>query len=165
MYRIDGADVDSFSCFPAKVKSTVLPRNKLIGDWEFLRRIVKNYSEPSYFYGVLDFPYRDNWFKPYILKELAYIKTEIEKLDTSQQIKNFFLACFSSVIRQVSEADNNCTRTVVRKSLQKKVIPKMAINLFVRRTDIQVESSLFRPYGKCFHSRVCRCQRNKYNKE
>ena len=135
-----GVDVDPFSRFLATVKTTVLPEDKLTKAWRSLRKRVEGYSEPSHFDGVPEFPYRDNWFKPYILKELAHIKTEIEKTNTSQKIKDFFLVCFSSVVRQASEADNNCTRTVVRKSLGKKVLPNMAIDLFIKRTDTQVEN-------------------------
>ena len=34
----------------------------------------------SYSFQGPEFPYRDNWFKPYILKELAYIKGGVENL-------------------------------------------------------------------------------------
>ena len=115
-----GVDVDPFSRFIASVKTTVLPYNDLFLSWHSLRPRVESYSEPSHLDGVPEFPYRDNWFRPYILKELAHIKTEIEKTDASPRVKDFFLVCFSSVIRQVSEADNNCTRTVVRKRLEKR---------------------------------------------
>ncbi len=149
-----GVDVDPFSRFLATVKTTVLSEDKLTEAWQSLRKRVESYSEPSHFDGVLEFPYRDNWFKPYILKELAHIKTEIEKTDASQKIKDFFLVCFSSVIRQASEADNNCTRTVVRKSLGKKVLPNMAIDLFIKRTDTQVENmrelATLNPSGNVF---------------
>jgi len=149
-----GVDVDPFSRFLATVKTTVLPESKLTKAWQSLRKRVERYSEPSHLDGVPEFPYRDNWFKPYILKELAHIKTEIEKTDTSQKIKDFFLVCFSSVIRQASEADNNCTRTVVRKSLNKQVLPTMAIDLFIKRADFQVENmrklAVLNPSGNVF---------------
>ena len=128
-----GVDVDPFSRFLASAKTTVLPSNELFSSWLSLRERVEGYSEPSHVDGVPDFPYRDNWFKSYILKELAHIKVEIEKTDASRSIKDFFLVCFSSIIRQVSEADNNCTRTVVRKTLNKQVLPNMAIDLFVKK--------------------------------
>ena len=115
-----GVDVDPFSRFIASVKTTVLPYNDLFIAWHSLRNRVESYSEPSHLDGVPEFPYRDNWFRSYILKELAHIKTEIENTDATQSVKDFFLVCFSSTIRQVSEADNNCTRTVVRKTLKKK---------------------------------------------
>ncbi len=149
-----GVDVDPFSRFLAGVKTTVLPSKGLTLSWDSIRKRVEAYSEPSHFDGIPEFPYRDNWFKPYILKELAHIKTEIEKTDATQSIKDFFLVCFSSIIRQVSEADNNCTRTVVRKSLGKQVWRNMAIDLFIKRADAQVKNmcalSAFNPSGNVF---------------
>ena len=149
-----GVDVDPFSRFIASVKTTVLPYNDLFLSWHSLRPRVESYSEPSHLDGVPEFPYRDNWFRPYILKELAHIKTEIEKTDASPRVKDFFLVCFSSVIRQVSEADNNCTRTVVRKTLGKKVWQNMAIDLFIKRAETQVENmgalSAQNPSGNVF---------------
>ncbi|HHT9116859.1 MAG TPA: hypothetical protein ACFYEL_10350, partial [Candidatus Wunengus californicus] len=51
-------------------------------------------------------------------------------LDTSENIKDFFRICFSSIIRSVSNADDNCTRTVIRKKLNKKVYPADALKKF-----------------------------------
>lgn len=135
-----GVDVDPFSKFLARAKTTVLPQKELTQAWRSICKAVGAYKEPDHLNGVPEFPYRDNWFKPHALKELAHIKTEIEKVAASQEIMDFFLVCFSSVIRQVSEADNNCTRTVVRKSLGKQVLPGKAIGLFLKRTAKQVEN-------------------------
>ena len=133
-----GVDVDPFSRFLARTKTKLLSENELWKAYTKIKKISCSYHENSHINGVPDFPYRDQWFKGYILKELAYIKNSIEILRTSQEIKNFFLVCFSSVVRQVSEADNNCTRTVIRKKLGKQVLPNAAINLFVKRIDVQV---------------------------
>ncbi|MFB3897099.1 MAG: hypothetical protein ACE14V_12430, partial [bacterium] len=47
-----------------------------------------------------------------------------------ENIKNYFRICFSSIIRSVSNADDNCTRTVIRKKLNKKVFPADALKKF-----------------------------------
>ena len=137
-----GVDVDPFSRFIATVKTTPLPTQRLIKVYNELKAKVSLYVEPKHLKNVPDFPYRDKWFKPYILKELAYIKTSIERLQTVQSIKNFFLVCFSSIIRQVSEADNNCTRTVIRKKLNKQVLPCYAINLFLKKIEVHVKNMI-----------------------
>lgn len=54
----------------------------------------------------------------------------IEDLHTSTDIKNFYRVCFSSILRAVSNADNNCTRTVIRKKLNKQVYPADALTKF-----------------------------------
>ena len=45
------------------------------------------------------FPYRDNWFERDILLELAYIKQTIEDMELNETLQNFYLVCFSSIIR------------------------------------------------------------------
>lgn len=135
-----GIDVDPFSKFVARAKTTLLPETELLDNYRILRGWIDGYGEQKLLNGIPEFPYRDNWFKPYILKELAYIKTSIERLDASRDVKNYFLVCFSSVIRAVSEADNNCTRTVIRKKLDKQVLPRSAIERFIKRLDYCVKS-------------------------
>ena len=137
-----GVDVDLFSRFLARTKTRILPEDELGKAYTKIRKASLSYDEDHHINGVPDFPYRDQWFKDYILKELAYLKNSIETLQTSQEVKNFFLVCFSSVVRQVSEADNNCTRTVIRKKLGKQVLPNAAINLFVKRIDVQVSNMI-----------------------
>ncbi|MCY4171157.1 MAG: DNA methyltransferase [Bacteroidetes bacterium] len=129
-----GIDVDPFSRMLARVKTTPLPNDEMESGWEKIHSHVLNYIEPAHLEGVPEFPYRNNWFQHFILKELAHIRTGINELVCREEIKDFFRICFSSIIRQVSEADNNCTRTVIRKKLQKKVEPGMGIRLFEKKT-------------------------------
>ena len=147
-----GVDVDPFSRTLARAKATPLPEKKLERAWIDLRARVERYKEPKTLRGVPDFPYRTNWFEEFMLKELAHIKKQILKTDCSEKIRLFFLINFSSIIRAVSNADNNCTRTVVRKKLNKKVERGMAIKLFFRRTDQQVNNMIefasIKPTGK-----------------
>lgn len=113
-----GVDVDPFARFLAKVKTTSLNEAELNETNQILLEkivsfqpiLIRNEQIPS-------FPYRDNWFQSEILKELTYIKQVIDNLQVSQDLKNFYKVCFSSIIRNVSNADDNCTRTVVRKKL------------------------------------------------
>ena len=135
-----GIDIDPFSRFLAKVKTTPLPVQELLKSYSRLKAKVK--TEPKQLQNVPEFPYRDKWFKPYILKELAHIKASIETLQTSYAIKDFFLVCFSSIIRQVSEADNNCTRTVIRKKLNKQVHSGNAISLFLKKITIHTNNMI-----------------------
>ena len=149
-----GIDVDPLARFLASVKTTVLSEDILVRAWRQLRQRIESYTEPSHLDGVPNFPYRDKWFRPFVLKELAHVKKEIEACDATQQTKDFFKVCFSSVIRRVSQADNNCTRTVIRKNLNKQVVPKMALQLFVKSTDFQVNNMLqlssLKPSGNVF---------------
>lgn len=126
-----GIDIDPFSRYLSKVKVTPLEEKKLQLAQKSLLRLILNYK-PSKISekDIPTFPYRDNWFNQEIILELAYLKKIIEALDTSENIKDFFKICFSSIIRGVSNADDNCTRTVIRKKLNKKVYPADALKKF-----------------------------------
>ena len=137
-----GVDVDCFSRFLSKVKTTILPEKDLIDSWNVLNRKMDMYQDGCHINGIPLFPYRDNWFKPYILTELSYILFCVDTLNSSQNIKDFFRLCFSSIIRAVSEADNNCTRTVIRKSLGKQVKPGDAIRRFRKRMELNIGGML-----------------------
>lgn len=129
-------DIDPLARLLTRVKTTPL-REDILADtasW-FLARLD---SSPSRDLAMPEFPYRDNWFRPEILRELAFIKRVIGEIPFNNYIpdqearkyRDFYRICMSSIIRAVSNADNNCTRTVVRKKLNKEIKPGMAIALF-----------------------------------
>lgn len=125
-------DVDPFAQFLAKVKTTKLNNKELeIYTNLLIKRITEFKISKDLNEYIPDFPYRDNWFNKEIIYELAYIKKSIAELDVSIDLSNFFLAVFSSIIRTVSNADNNCTRTVIRKKLNKQIYPSLALTKFV----------------------------------
>lgn len=126
-----GIDVDSFSRYLSRVKATPLNKHELELSRDRLLRFILDFR-PSFVDGedIPNFPYRDNWFNKEITLELAYIRKMIEELDADDNIKDFFRICFSSIIRSVSNADDNCTRTVIRKKLNKKIYPSDALTKF-----------------------------------
>jgi len=126
-----GIDVDPFAKFLTKVKTTKLNIDELGESTEVLLNSLIKY-DPKKIKGkdIPVFPYRENWFNKEILNELAYIKKMIISSKFSENIKDFQLICLSSIIRSVSNADNNCTRTVVRKKLNKQIYPSMALTKF-----------------------------------
>lgn len=128
-----GIDVDPFSRFISKVKVTPLPETKLRSAQKTFLEAILNYDSSQVTEADLpNFPYRDNWFNTEILYELTYLKKHIQQLDANDAIKDFFKVCLSSIIRSVSNADDNCTRTVIRKKLNKLVRPSDALNRFAK---------------------------------
>lgn len=129
-----GVDVDPFSRFLAGTK--VAPIEPGLASRAALvlvdatLRYGSSRRKPA---PVPQFPYREGWFRDHVLDELAYVKREIDELPgrlpprTSEGdalgARRLMLAAFSSIIRACSNADNNCTRTVVRKRLGKQVPP------------------------------------------
>ena len=128
-----GIDVDPFSRFIAKVKVTPLSESSLKFAQKKLFESILNYHSSLISESDLpDFPYRDNWFNKEILFELSYLRKQVQQLDTQDEIKDFYRVCLSSIIRSVSNADDNCTRTVIRKKLNKSVKPSDALNKFAK---------------------------------
>ncbi len=126
-----GVDVDPFARLLAKVKTTPLDSNELDRVTEkILHKLVAFKPNCIDKKDIPEFPYRDNWFNKEILLELSYIKKIIDELGTNKDIIDFCKICFSSIIRNVSNADDNCTRTVVRKKLNKQIFPSMALTKF-----------------------------------
>jgi len=129
-----GVDVDPFSRFISEVKTTPLPIDEL----EHAQKKLLNLATKFDFSKVKgkdipEFPYRDNWFNQEIIFELAYIKKIIKALKINEETKNYFLINMSSIVRAVSNADDNCTRTVIRKKLNKQIFPGDALTKFVER--------------------------------
>lgn len=125
-----GVDVDPFSRWLCKVKTTPLDSKALASATDSLLERLEKFK-PS---DISDddiplFPYRDKWFNREIILELAFIKNRIHNLIESE-LRDFYLACLSSIIRRVSNADDNCTRTVIRKKLNKQVLPGDALKAF-----------------------------------
>ncbi len=134
-----GIDVDPFSRFISKVKVTPLAETELKSAQKILLESILHYR-PSLISDsdLPDFPYRDNWFNKEILWELTYLKKQIQSLDTDNAVKDFFKICLSSIIRSVSNADDNCTRTVIRKKLNKLVRPSDALNRFAKTVSVKM---------------------------
>jgi len=134
-----GIDVDPFSRFISKVKTTALNNRDLDKSCDQLIKEVLHFR-PWFIdkKDIPDFPYRDNWFNREIILELAYIRKLIDELNFDSNIKNFYRVCLSSIVRSVSNADDNCTRTVIRKRLNKKVCSTEALTRFVEALLINV---------------------------
>lgn len=142
-----GLDIDPFAKFLSKVKTTPLNPQTLDDlQKELIRQVVRFDFTKVNAKDIPEFPYRDNWFNKEIILEISYLKKIIKNLDTNDKYKNFFLICLSSIIRSVSNADDNCTRTVIRKKLNKQVNPSDALVKFTET--ILLNSYRIKEYSK-----------------
>jgi len=137
-----GVDVDPFSRLLAKVKTTILPAASLKRAQADMEHYLDSYSPNKKIKALPIFPYRDNWFSHSALHEMAFIKEGIASIKASRNIKEFLLICFSSIVRQSSQADNNCTRTVIRKKFNKQVAEGYPIRIFKKRLAESVRGML-----------------------
>lgn len=137
-------DVDPFARLLAKVKTTPLDPERMERAYGAIVETLDDFSkrgraarDAAWAY-VPEFNYRESWFQPFILEELGAIRRGLTRVarasgaPNAQDYVDFFRICLSSIIRDVSNADNNCTRTVVRKRLNKRIYEGMALRLFAR---------------------------------
>ena len=142
-------DVDPFARLLTRVKTTPLALGPLERAHRAVLRALDSFAaSPKSLAAAASrvpaFPYRETWFKSFIVAELGAIRAAVEEaLDVDapnpQAYLDFFRICLSAIVREVSNADNNCTRTVVRQRLNKRILPGMALRLFRKVADVNVE--------------------------
>ena len=89
-----GVDIDPFSRFLARAKTTPLPAPDLAAAVADLTARLDQFDPAADVADIPEFPYRDNWFKPYVLRELAFIQGGIAELPTAPAVKDFLRAVF-----------------------------------------------------------------------
>lgn len=136
-------DVDPFARLLTRVKTTPLELQGLGAAREAILASLDEFEAAGVFARgdalrhVPTFPYRENWFRPFILEELGGIGKALARVEGTPY-RDFFRICLSSIVRAVSNADNHCTRTVVRQRLAKRIVPGMALRLFRRVLDVNL---------------------------
>ena len=139
-----GIDIDPIARLITKTKTTPLHGNDLRDSTKkLLKSIQTRYDEPNTTPLLPEFHYRDNWFRLFVLEELAIIRDcifEEASKEGLSDIKDFFQVVFSSIIRDVSNADPACTRTVIRKKQKRKISPGETISKFSDALETQVDS-------------------------
>jgi DNA modification methylase len=113
-----GIDIHPLARLIAKVKTTPIDPRVLVPQAESLITSVKadKRADDSW---VPEVPNRDHWFREPVLKELAIIKKHVWDVPDGLY-KDFFKICFSSIIRKVSNSDNDSLIPEVT-SFQKKL--------------------------------------------
>lgn len=106
-----GIEINPLARLIAKVKTTPLDIDRLR---EKARGLVSEINSFSGDTEIPEFPNRDLWFSKRIQIELANIRNCIENVE-DPDFKDFFLVCFSSIIREVSLADPNIAPPVILK--------------------------------------------------
>ena len=121
-----GIDLDPLACFVARVKTTPLNPDRLDGALERVKaktqRLVRSETELERLIGsdislsryerdgqslwIPEIPNIEHWFKRHVIIDLARLLDVLKngaRLDLKE--RDFFLACFASTIRRVSNAD------------------------------------------------------------
>ncbi|TFG28031.1 hypothetical protein EU527_17845, partial [Candidatus Thorarchaeota archaeon] len=140
-----GIDIDPMARLITKVKTTPLDEENLQESKEALVQKITEYKKSKKIdLEIPDFPYRDNWFRPYVMEELALVSASIDetvslyKGRTRVNLLDFYRVVLSSIIRDMSNADPHCTRTVLRKNVVKKIDSGDTLACFSQRLESQI---------------------------
>lgn len=102
-----GLDINPLACLLSRVKSRPIDPEKISDIWQNLKdrithditRFRFNQLKPATpNFGGFNIDY---WFKPYMISELAILRSHLEKIEDNL-IRDFFHVCFSSTVREVS---------------------------------------------------------------
>ena len=145
-----GIDIHSLGVFMSKVKTTKIAGKELDRIPALLKLIEKRldrfyaqHHKESTLLGYLDKPLpkedfsyvipefhnRDHWFQNHVLHELAIIKTSIIQQAFNNDLKDFLLLTFSSIIVPVSNQDSETRYAAIKK----RIPPKHVFSLFKKK--------------------------------
>lgn len=96
-----GVEINPLGRLISKVKTTPIDADELLDETTQLFQRIEKFNGDI---QIPDFPNRDVWFAEKAQHELAKIIACIQKVE-KVDIRDFFLVCFSSIIRDVSMAD------------------------------------------------------------
>jgi len=151
-----GVDIHPLGAFMSKVKTTKIAKEELDRIPALLKLIEKRldtfyleshkgktllsyldkpFLKDNFSYAPLEFPNRDHWFQNHVLHELAIIKSSIVQEVLSNDLKDFLLLAFSSLIVQVSNQESE-TRYA---AIEKQIPPKHAFSLFKEKLLVMSE--------------------------
>lgn len=118
-----GADFDPLGVLLSGVKTTPLSQAELATLRKYWRAPISGVPSPVHAPQVRNL---DHWFTPIAIAQLSEIKARA--LDLPDRLRNFSLVVFSSIIRRVSNADDQTQKTYVSGTLPK--IPPEPRDLF-----------------------------------
>jgi len=143
-YNAIGIDVDPLSALISKVKTTRVKKSELIKVSRWLVHQIN--SKPK---GIFkpDCERIEHWFTSDAIEKLSAIRTLINQIpeifeDNKEvrDIQDLFIICFSSIIRRVSNADNESQKTYVSHTKIKK--PEEVNAVFLSQLEFFVERAL-----------------------
>jgi len=120
-----GVEINPLARLIAKVKTTPLNVSELKAASENLCERIEHFPTDV---QLPEFENRDLWFSKRVQKRLGTIRSCIEDVDNSDH-KDFFLASFSSIIRDVSFADPKIAPPVILRSRNFIKNPKLMLKV------------------------------------
>jgi DNA modification methylase len=112
-----GVDFDKLSQLLCLTKTKLLTKKEILNIKEMLNDLfLKNKNIEQ---QLPDLHNIEHWFCLETIQELSNLKNNIDSI-SNKNIKNFFLVCFASIIKKVSNADENSPKPYVSSRFKKK---------------------------------------------
>jgi len=123
-----GMDIDPLACLISKVKITSLDRHqlKVVND-NVKKKILR--QKKGKFHPPIDC--LEHWFTNKNINQLSIIRDTIELYSDENDIYDFLIIVFSSILRKVSNADDQSQKTYVSHTNPK--VSQEAIPLFLKK--------------------------------
>jgi DNA modification methylase len=137
-----GVEINPLARLIAKVKTTPLPSGMLRQE---AQRLISEIKTSICDAEIPEFANRDLWFSPRIQQELAKIRRCIERVE-HPDLRDFFLVCFSNIIRDVSLADPKIAPPVLLKPehFSRNPLRQLAMAALVRKKKLARPLTYFR---------------------
>lgn len=130
-----GVDFDKLSQLLCLTKTKILSDKEILLIRKSLETIFDKSSKSKF--TLPDLHNIEHWFSKETINELSILKLNIDK-EKNTNIKNFLLVCFASIIKKVSNADENSPKPYVSsRFLKKKYIVK---DLFIKSVNNYLNS-------------------------
>lgn len=140
-HNVVGLDVDPLSILITKVKTTPIDIQTLNEITNWLRKSIKQKKKGEFQPKCKTI---EHWFSNDAVRKLSIIRTLIDKVlekfgDTKdvRDVQDLLLICFSSVIRRVSNADNESQKTYVSHTNTKK--PEEVYSVFFPQLELFIK--------------------------
>lgn len=140
-HNVIGVDIDPLSALISKVKTTMVDVTELNKISTWLNKEIKKNKTGNF---KPDCETIEHWFTKEAIEKLSIIRTLInqipEKFGNTKKIKDIqdlLVICFSSIIRRVSNADNESQKTYVSHTNVK--VPEEVNTLFFSQFDLFID--------------------------
>lgn len=139
-----GIDIDPLSALISKVKTTRVDKSELKKISKWLTQQIKTNTKGTF---KPDCERIEHWFTKDAIEKLSAIRTLINQIPElfddnkiTRDIQDLFIICFSSIIRRVSNADNQSQKTYVSHTKIKK--PEEVNTVFLSQLKLFVERAV-----------------------
>jgi DNA modification methylase len=112
-----GVDFDKLSQLLCLTKTQLLTKKEILNIKKMLNELF--FKNKNIEQNLPDLHNIEHWFCIETIQELSNLKNNIDSI-SNKNIKNFFLVCFASIIKKVSNADENSPKPYVSSRFKKK---------------------------------------------